>query len=493
MSLGASVTATACSRAIGLARGVVLAWLIPQEEFGLLGIALLVANILMPICGAGLYEGVARYAPLHEASGTLRQFVLRVSLLVLVIALVTCGILVLGSGTVGSWLFTAGWFASGTAPSPEHVAQAIPLTRAVLACVLTLACYQTLLGLLKGLRLFRAVAAAELLAAILFTLLAVAGASLGYATAHAVMYGYALSSALSVVMLAPGLFIRVGTTPQPKPDRPRRGPASLVFYSLWAAATAVTWHALSYYPMWYLLKVSDSATVGTFHAVRIITQLIQVGAVMLTAVVAANVNRLWERQGRDIARPQLELLTRASLIGLMVAATLLSLARPLVMGLFPPAFAAGTAAYDPLVLFFLLVGIVGLTAIRLNVVERPKLVFFAWLLGAAVNVIASFALMGSATGSGNVDDLSPLQAAAWSGVAGVTASLIACVLLAGRHAVGPDRRGIVLVLLCYSVGLGWPVAVPVVIAVVAAATTTRAVFTAADREQLRVQLFRLKV
>ena len=187
---------------------------------------------------------------------------------------------------------------------------------------------------------------------------------------------------------------------------------------------------------------------------------------------------------------RLERLTKASLIGLMTAATLLLLVRPLVMQVFPEAFAAGAAAYNPLVLFFLLVGIVGLAAVRLNLVEKPKLVFLAWLVGAAVNVAASFVLFGFTSGSAGINGQSALQAAAWAGVAGVTASLIVCVAFAGREAVGVDRRAIFLILVSYSAGLGWLVALPVVIAVLAVAATTRSILTADDREQLRARLVR---
>ena len=221
-----------------------------------------------------------------------------------------------------------------------------------------------------------------------------------------------------------------------------REPLNLIHFSLWAGATAVAWHALSYYPMWYLLKVSDSATVGTFHAVRIITQLIQIGAVMLTAVVAANVNRLWEHRGREIATAQLELLTKACLIALSLGATILLLARPVMMLMFPAKFAGGEDAYDPLVLFFLLVGVVGLVAVRLKLVEKPRSVFLAWIAGVVVNVVASFALLGPAGASGSTVGTNALEAAAWAGVAGITVSLIVCVLLAGREAVALGRRSL---------------------------------------------------
>ncbi len=80
------------SRFVGLFRGVALAWLIPQGQFGLFGVALLVVNVLLPVCSAGLYEGVTRYVPWHESAGTLRRFLVRSSVLAVGLALAeACG------------------------------------------------------------------------------------------------------------------------------------------------------------------------------------------------------------------------------------------------------------------------------------------------------------------------------------------------------------------------------------------------------------------
>ena len=76
-------------RGLGLVRGIALAALMPMDEYGLLGVAILVANLLMPACSAGLYDGVARYAPHHESTGTLPRFVARAGGLALAIALIT--------------------------------------------------------------------------------------------------------------------------------------------------------------------------------------------------------------------------------------------------------------------------------------------------------------------------------------------------------------------------------------------------------------------
>ena len=94
-SIGASAAVSVVSRLIGLVRGIALAWLIPQAQFGLFGVALLIVNVLLPLCSAGLYEGIGRYVPLHESAGTLRAFVIRSSLVVVVVALVATAVLAL--------------------------------------------------------------------------------------------------------------------------------------------------------------------------------------------------------------------------------------------------------------------------------------------------------------------------------------------------------------------------------------------------------------
>lgn len=449
-ALGASVVASVLTRTVGVMRGIALAWLIPPSEFGLFGVALLVVNVLLPLFSAGLYEGAARYAPAHEAAGTLRRFAIFSAATAAGLAMLFASLSALSAGPIGSILFmTSGSMSS--AASSGVAADVLSLTYVTLGCAVALAAYHTLLGLLKGLRMFRAVSAAELSTAGLFTALALAGALHGWTSAAAIIAAYAVSCVVVCCLFAPGLIGRLRREPSPRGSGlarvgARRSGSALMTYSLWAAATAILWHALSYYPMWYLQRVSDHATVGAFHAVRIVTQFVHIAAVLLTSVAAANVNRLWENGDRTAAADRLSLLTRAALVALLIGAIILTLARPLLMQVFPSALAGGDAAFGPMVLFFLLVGVVGLLAIRLNLVEKPRLVCLAWLAGAAVNVLASYLLLRPAAESAAMSESQALVAAAWSGVSGAYAALAVCVLLAWRQNLALDMRSVVLLL-----------------------------------------------
>lgn len=494
VSLGASSVAAAGSRLIGLARGIALAWLIPQAQFGLFGVALLVVNVLLPVCSVGLYEGVTRYAPYHESAGTLRRFVIRSGLLVVGLAVTATVALALIIEPLSSILFSAARVGQPEVSESAVTAGLNSLTRAALVCVLSLAAYQTFLGLLKGLRMFRALSVIELMTACLFTLLALLGAFGGFVTAGALIITYAVSCVATVVIFSPGLILKISEMEDVKQrvaeTGSRRPRSRLLTYSLWAAGTAILWHALSYYPMWYLLKVSDHKTVGTFHAVRLITQFIHIGAVMLTAIVAANITRVWEHSGRETAVPRLNLLTKGCVIVFLLGATILALLRPLALWLFPEAFASGKVAYDPLVLFFLLVGVVGLVAVRFNLLEKPRLACLAWLVGAVVNVVASYLLLPPGRVTITPSNTAALQAAAWAGVIGASATLTVCVLLALLKGLGLDRPTLVLILAAYALAGGWVGGLLASMALITLLFTTRLFLSDAERSEFAVTILR---
>lgn len=491
-SVGATTAANAAARFLGLIRGVALAWLITQDQFGLLGIALLVVNVMLPVCSAGIFEAAARYAPIHESAGTLRRFTLRCFGLVSVIAVGSTGLLGWFIEPFGRILFSVAATDAETGGGESRSTSY--LAAATLLCVVVLSLYHTLLGLLRGLRMFRAVGLAELFVGVLFTLLAVGGAALGFASAHALVVTYALATAIVTLVFAPGLIVRVSTplaacsvSPENGVERSDR---QLLTFGIWAAAAAMLWQAMFYYPMWYLLKVSNAETVGAFHGTRLVAQVIHLAAAMLVAIISANITRLWEQTGRKIATQRLATMTKAAFLGFAGAAVLLSLARPIVLRMFPSTYATGIGAYDPLVLFFLLVGVAGLVAVRFHLLEKPRLTCLAWLAGATVNVLASFLLMPLSGESSNFLHMEPAAAAAWSGVAGVTTALVVCIGLVWRQRLPLDLRTMLTALVCFSVGFGPTVSVPAVALLIVMSLTTRLIFQRGELAELRRGLTR---
>jgi O-antigen/teichoic acid export membrane protein len=466
----------------------------PTAEFGLLGVSLLVMNLLLPLCSLGLYEGVARYTPQYEAAAKLRGFAVKGTAFIGLMGLITTAVLFLAAESVGVALFsTAHIEGEGVAASPP--ARAAALARAALLCVFTLVLYHSMLGLLKGLRMFRALSVAELVAATLFTVLALGLAEAGWGTARVLMLAYAASNVLTLLVFAPGLYRRLvrmeAEAPSP-PIEPRIHPekerpvwSTLLKYSVWVGGTAMLWHAMAYYPTWHLLKVTDEATVGTLHAVRMITQFVQIAAVMLAQVVAAAVNRTWEHEGRERAIAQLDHLTKLSFLVLLGGAILLVIARPVMMRLLPGKVAPGVAAYQPLLLFFFVLGAILLITIRLNLLEKPRLVFFAWLIGCAASLVGCFVFLGSPSerftnGSGQA-----LRIAAWASVCGVVAALLVLLVLVHRRRIGVGRPAMLLI------GASLFIATPPLVAGLALAAvaivslSTTLVLTKEDRAPIR--------
>jgi O-antigen/teichoic acid export membrane protein len=241
--------------------------------------------------------------------------------------------------------------------------------------------------------------------------------------------------------------------------------------------------------MWYLLKVSDNETVGTFHGVRLITQFIHIGAVMLTTIVAAHVTRAWEDKGREAAAARLGLLTKAGVVVFVLGATAMSLLRPLALWMFPEAFAAGRVAYNPLVLFFLLVGLVGLVAVRFNLLEKPRLACLAWLAGAVVNVLASYVLLPPGHAA-TLSSTAALQAVAWAGVIGASATLGACVLLVSLQGLRLDRASLVMICAAFALAGGWLGGLLASMALIALLLTTRLLLSTAERAEFAASVLR---
>jgi len=496
LSLGVNMSASIAQRGLGFARGIILAWLVSQGEFGLLGVALMVANLLMPICTVGLYEGIARYAPYHESGRTLLGFAVRSLLLTVGIAAAVTAILFVPAEAVGRFLFSAGTAATGQTGTDVAPPDPGALTRAVLICVFTMAPFHAVMALLKGLRMFRALSLMELTVALLFTLLAIGGAWAGLATARSVMIAYAVSNLVSVVVFAPGLLRSIssssGIEKRTNGDQ-RTLRSTLLAFSAWAGGTAILRHVTSCYPMWHLLKVSAQETVGTFHAVRMVTQLVGIGAVMLVSIVSANAARIWEHEGREPAVARLVMWTKATLLGLFGAAVCLSVACPLIMRVLPRSFGEGVAAFDVMLLLFLLISFVLLIAVRVNLIEKPRMVFVAWAVGMVVSVIACCVLLGDPLGQTDAPVTGALQSTAWAGVVGIGAAALTLLGLCARESLAPTRSTLLLAVCCISVGFGWWLSVPVLAVVSLASCFTQVIFTGKERAALLSGLARFNV
>jgi O-antigen/teichoic acid export membrane protein len=262
----------------------------------------------------------------------------------------------------------------------------------------------------------------------------------------------------------------------------------LLAYGIWAAGIASVWQLLSYYPTWHLLRVTDESVVGAFYAVRMITQLVQIAGAVGVSIVAAHVTRLWEAEGAARALPFLETLTKAGTVGLIVIAAGLAVAEPLVMKLLPARLSSGAIAYHPMLGFFLLFSITSLWAIRLSLIERPRLVFVAWSIGAAVGVAVCFLSLGSPFSVERTDPAAALSRAAWALTAGGGTALLVLLVMSIREKTAPGGASIILGILSATVLAGaWP-ALACGLLVLGASFLTPLILGGEERRALRALL-----
>lgn len=480
-SLAVNTLASVINRALGLGRMVGLAWLMPKDQFGLFNVGLLVSNVALPICSLGLHDGAARYAPIFEAAGRRRAFLRRLFLLVVLIVPALSWPMLVFADALGPLVFSA--IGRMDAAAREMSAGAASsLMKAVCAYVVCLSVFFVITNTFKGLRMFRLLSYVDVTVGALFTLVALAAAAMGFDRAAWMLVIAGLSCLVPGLLFAPGLLRGDGVRAESAiVDGRSMAVGPMLRFSAWTAASAMVWNVLNAFPSWYLLKMVSVEAAATMAGVRTVTQVVQLGATIVGNNVSANVIGLWEMAGREPATVRMHLLTRLALMALFAGGVVTSLLAWPIMKLFPETYAAGLSAYDPMVLFYLLVGLVGIVAIRLHVIHRPSLVLVGWVAGAVVNIGLTHVLVRRAVAGVPFDEGAALAAAAWAGAAGALISVGVCVILSGRRNLPLDPRSLVLAACLLTVGLGWRISGPILLLITLLSVTSNILFTAEER------------
>lgn len=480
-SLGIYLPATVLTRLLGLVRGILLARLISEHEFGLLQIALLAINVLNPICSGGLTEAVARYVPMYETRGRLGPYLARIVPFVLGVSLAISAAVFLAAEPIGQLLFAT--LHKGGAVV-EH-ATCTRLTRWAAAATFSLAVYFLVVVIVKGLRMFRAVSVLELINNGGFTLATIVAALTGYTTADVMVGCYVATLLVPAVLFAWPLrqAVRAGANSpaEAAPESVDSAQASaliaqLLRFSTWAALAAIMWQTMQYYPMWYLQKVHGPTVTAVFGGVRLLTQMVLVGAMAVIAVVQASVTKTWEAMGRREADHQLLLAHKLSAMLLMVGCAAFALLRAWIMRLFPVSYGAGTAIVSLSLLFFLIGSHLMFLSIHFTLIERARYLFWPWTAGVVVNAVAALVLL-KPTQPVPV----ALQAAAWAGVLGVTAALVTSLVLIRAERRPIDAGVWILLLASYALAAGPFIAASVALLVIIMSMTTSLVLSADER------------
>jgi len=554
-ALGFYIPATAAARALGLVRGVILARLISEHEFGLLQVALLVVNVLNPLCGLGLNEGVARYVPMYETRGLLRTYLRRVVPFVAAVALTASATVFLAAEPLGRAIFAT---LERTGIAPVAPAAWTALTRIAAGATFGTVLYFLTLAMLKGMRMFRAVSLLELGNNALFTVLAITAAVAGWKTAGTVMGCYGLAIVVVVPLFAIAIWRTVGDAPPNLPvvtgavSDENRGPPlkppgaspaepvpatdesevveeqvltsrraeyvtsstarppaaaepfrlakvgelhdpgqhpqaqldspllQLLSFSAWAAVAALIWQVLQYYPMWYLQKMHGPSVTAIFGGVRLVTQVVMVGAVTVIAVIQTSVTKLWESRGSTEADRRLALAYKSTSLLMLAGSVSFALAARPIMALFPASYSAGVRIVPLCLMFFLISAHLTFIAIHFALIEKMRHLFWPWTLGFTANIVLAGLLVRPGQPSTDA-----LVGAAWAGVFGLTAALAAAILLMARERRPIDAGTLVFWMAIYVLALPAAVELAVLGLLLAAAVATGFIFTAEEKHELR--------
>lgn len=440
-ALGVYLSATAICRLIGLARNILLTWLMfDASEFGLFALALVVINVLQPVCSLGLNEAVTRYTPTYETRGMLKGFLRRAVVLVCSVSAAISWALLYVSGTLGDWVFATTGSLSVARTMHSHPTT---LMQSSAWCAFTVVIYYLALCVLKGLRMFRAISLMELVSGVVFTALAVIVVLNGHGTAVAVVACYMMSMWVALACLALPASLSIasrGEDAEPIHDEPviRR----MLAFSLWAAAAAVLWQAMQSYPLWYLNRVHGGGPTGVLGAVRTLTQYVSVASVAVVTVVMTMVTKLWESEGRESADRLLALTFKLTNLLLLTCCVIMSVFRHEVAMLFHPSFRTGAGVIPLSLVSFIIVGNMGFLAIHFNLIEKTRFLFWPWAIGLGGTVLLSFLLVPQSGASGGVMRWGgilrplvnygmgdPIGSVSWAGALGMVGSMVTCLVL----------------------------------------------------------------
>lgn len=501
-AMGLYLSATVLFRLINFGRILLLTWFMTQQQFGLLTMILAILNVLTPLCSLGLNEAVTRYVPQHETRGSLRKFMVQSFTLLVGVTAISVALIWAFSGPLGVFFYAQVFadpkiFAEFKADAPELA----KLSGAVIGLLII---YFYLLAVLKGLRMFTALAVMELVHGVLFLVASVWAVWSGHLSA------FTLTALYGAALLIPIIFFGLGLTrsvqvweAQHRPSDESQWMRRLLRFSVWTTLAGITWQALVYYPAWFLTKVNGHEAVAVFNAVRQIGQFILIGAVAVVTVVMTTVTKTWESRGRDAGRRQLSLAFRGTGLGLLFFCAILSVSRHAIIKLFKADYAAGAEILPLHLLFFLLGAYLAFLPIHFHLTEKTRHSFWPWAIGVAANMLYAFWLAGpgfptvKASGTWQwlaswarpifttgFSDPHGLGNAAWCGVFAIATALLLCVVLIRAECTKLDRGTYVVIFAAGMLALNDYFLISGVALLLLLALRTRLIFTPDERRRV---------
>ncbi len=419
-SMSVYLPATVLQKGLGLARVVLLTWLISKTEMGFWGLAVMAFTVAAPLATLGANHALTRYVSVYEARGELLTFYRRARNWVLLLALL--------STTVA--LVASPWLIEGLLRFKQIVrSQAMTLNiyqwhmaTATIANIGLMGLYLCLLSFLYGLRVYRLASLVEVLYSLLFTGAAVVW-TLEQPGALAVLLAHGVS--LAVALIVGGVLLETGVrrlvhngaaehgpatledevepvaeaddvgpaiamrTRQlsPPPEPARRAFGRFIRFGLTTLFAAMLWQGLGFVSFFMVYMWFDGRTAGPLVVFLRLSQPIAFLAAAAWAVLFTHVARRWEAGQRDNAMFVLETAYKAISLTVMTVSVLVYTTAPWWKHIVDPDYQYGYLYLSGLLTFSATMSNLTLLTMLGKLHERPGIIVLAGLAAGGLNVL----------------------------------------------------------------------------------------------------------
>ncbi|HUT61722.1 MAG TPA: hypothetical protein VNA25_28120 [Phycisphaerae bacterium] len=454
-SLGVYISAMILQKALGLGRVLLFAYLMRhvRGQYGLWALGMMIFSIASPLLCMGSNHGLVRYVSYYEARGVLQSFYRRVRWAVLACCALLTLVAFLASDTITQWVI-----ASCEGMSGVSYRQQLMLCWAALGNAFLMALYFNLLGFMGGMRVYRMISAMEILFGALFAAMG-ATALLIEPTGLALLLAHMAS--LAVVLVAGTALLHIAVkriqpapaapsaahAPAEAPDATRRGWEPLldpapepehgaageprlaaideaangkapgVFlrtlrFGLVAMVGNTLWVVANQISFWLTSHRYSPAEGSVFHVFMSLSQPVILISTAAWTVIFAHIARHWEGGRRDMALLNLQTAFKAVALATMTLGIAMHLLCPLWVRILPATWRAGQPLLPGLLLFFLVIGNLGLLNMLVWLQERPAVTIITAAAGGLLNWTLAALWMGSEPADG-------LVGAAWAAGVGM--------------------------------------------------------------------------
>ncbi len=476
-SMGVYVPAVVFQKALGLLRMLLFAYLLAdaRAELGLWWVAVMVFSLAAPLMTLGTSNGLRRYVAFYETRGMLREFYRRVR-----VGVAVCAAAMLAAGLLASPALTRllrGAHAGAAGAGHDRL---LALCAAALANAFLLTLYLNMVGFMAGLRVYRLLAAVEVLFGVVFVVLGGAAltasaSSLMILAAHFASLAVSLAAGMALLHVgiaqrsrgaaagfgpeeAPAPLGRPGPLREPSEPHTARVFGRIVRFGIVAMAANLLWLAAEYVSFYAVYRgPGDQGEAGIFGVFLRLAEPMLFLASAAWAVLLVHVVKRWESRRRRTAVGVLEASYKAVALAVMTLTMIVYAAAPLWVHVLPRSFRHGLPVLGGLLMFFEASAHAAVLTIVAKLHERPWAIALAAAAGGAANAVLAWLWMPRFA-------YAP-EGAAWAAGVGMYAgscAVAAAYFLLARVRLGAATWAVLLApgLLAAGMALpGWAVAV----------------------------------